>query len=366
MRANLKDANKTSAKEDLLIFKKILDKELKKYFQIKIREAGKLSPLTEELCEYIADLTLRGGKRIRSALLYYSYLAHGGTNKKEALKAAMSMELSETYLLIHDDIMDCDKLRRGGETIHVKYERKSREKYPFFIDSHRFGLSLAITAGDIASAMSNEILASLNFKPEYIKNALLELNRIYVIVCYGQALDIYSQVREDLKKDDVLLTHQLKTVPYTFDGPIKIGAMLAGKNKVICKKLEKYSIPLGIAFQIQDDILGLFGSEEKLGKPVISDLREGKKTLLILDALAVANKSQKKIINQNLGNKKATQKELDKIRQIVKSTGALDQSKKMAEELVKKSIKAMGSFKLKKEGKDFLLKIAEYMIKREY
>lgn len=356
-----------SAKEELSNFKNTLDKELKKYLELKIKESKKLSPLTKKLTEYIADLTLRGGKRVRAALLYYSYLAHGGKNRKEALLAAMSMELSESFLLIHDDIMDDDKLRRGGETIHESYEELSKVKYRETNDNHHhFGVSMGLLAGDIAAAMSNEILTERNFDCSYIIRAVKELNKIYVVECYGQALDVYSEILETVTKDDVILTHQLKTVPYTFDGPVKLGAILAGKSEKEIKKLEGYTVPLGTAFQIQDDILGLFGSEEKIGKPVTSDLKEGKKTLLILDALEKADEYQKDIIYQNLGNKKATIKGLKEVRKVVLETGSLDESKKIAQNLVNSSIKSIRALKLEDEGKDFLINLADYVIKREY
>ncbi|OQB05700.1 MAG: (2E,6E)-farnesyl diphosphate synthase [bacterium ADurb.Bin212] len=354
------------AKEDLAKFKKILDRELKKYLDLKVREAAKVSPHAKELMDHIYDLTLRGGKRIRAALLFYSYVAHGGKNKKEALLAAMSMEMAETYLLIHDDIMDNDNLRRGGTTIHESYRLIAEDRFKGKTNSSSFGSSLGILAGDIACGMSNEILAERNFKSEFVKRALLEMNRIYIIEGYGQALDILSEIREDVIIDDVIKVHEMKTVPYTFDGPIKIGAILAGADDKKVKALEKYSYPLGTAFQIQDDILGMFGSEEKLGKPVTSDLKEGKKTLLILDALENCTEKQRETILLYLGNKRVSLRGLEIVRKIIIQTGSLEKSKKMADDLVKRSYKSMQGMKLNKEGKDFLLRIADYMVKREY
>jgi len=354
------------AKSKLKAFKNQIDKELKKYLTLKIKEAKRISPHAVELMEHVADLTLRGGKRIRPALFYYSYLAHGGDNKAEALKAAMAIELSETYLLIHDDIMDNDDLRRGGETIHESYKKNAENKYHSRTNSVSFGNSLGILAGDLANALSNKVLAERKFKASYVCDALLELNKVYTLEMYGQTLDIISEVENHVTKDDVVLIHQLKTVPYTFDGPIKIGAILAGANKKDVLRLEKYSLPLGTAFQIQDDILGMFGTEEKLGKPVTSDLKEGKKTLLILDALEKTNKEQKEIININLGNKKVTYASLRAVRKVIEETGSLAHSKNLAHELVQGAMDAVYKMPLKKEGKDFLVGIAEYMVNRDY
>lgn len=356
-----------SAKDQLSQFKSVLDAELKKYMDAKVKEAFQISTYTGELTEYIRDLTLRGGKRVRAALLFYSYLAHGGSDRKEALHAAMSMELAETYLLIHDDIMDDDRLRRGGETIHESYEQKVKVKYHSITNGyHHFGQSMAMLAGDIACAMSNEIIADCKFDAKCVKDVLMEMNKIYRIECFGQALDMFSNLRDDLTKDDVILTHRLKTVPYTFDGPVKIGALLAGVSPKEIKKLEEYTVPLGIAFQIQDDILGLFGSVEKLGKPVTSDLKEGKKTLLMLDALSKADQNGRDTINQNLGNKKATLKGLREVREVVRSTGALTESISLAHKLAEESAVFINKQKLYPEGKEFMLNLAEYVVNREY
>jgi len=347
-------------------FKEDLDRELAIYFAKKIAEASKISPESKELIELIADLTLRGGKRIRAALMYYSYIAHGGKDRELVLKASMSLELSETYLLIHDDIMDNDSLRRSGKTIHESYRRICNERFRHKIPAGPFGKSIALLAGDISCALSNELIAESGFDPQNINKALLFLNKVYEIEGYGQMLDILSQLKDVVTVDDVTLVHELKTVPYTFDGPVKIGAILAGADEASLRSLEGYSVPLGTAFQIQDDILGMFGTVQKTGKPVLSDLKEGKKTLLILEALKNASAEEAAVINDNLGRKKASIQDLKNVRKVIDSTGSLENSKKVANKLVDSAFKSMESLSLEKEGKDFLLGIADWMVKREY
>jgi len=354
-----------SATELLKAFKKDLDVYLIEYLDQKISDAEKISPFSKEIMEHIADLTLRGGKRIRAAIFYYSYIAHGGKDRKRAMRAAMAQELAETYLLIHDDIIDNDCLRRGGTTIHESYRHIGDERYHEKISSKHFGSSVGMLAGDIANGLSNEILAESGFRPDHVAKALMEFNKIYVIECYGQALDMFYQLSEGVTRDNVLQIHSLKTVPYTFDGPIRLGAILAGRSDKDIKKLEGYSTSLGIAFQIQDDILGMFGSVEKLGKPVTSDLKEGKKTLLILNALEKASRLQKEIINSSLGNKRANMHDLREVRRVIEDTWSLAESKRLASTLVQKAIDSIQPLHLQKEGKTFLLDIADYMIHRE-
>lgn len=352
------------AKEKLKSYKTLIDVELKKYLEKKIKEASTVSPYAKELVEHIADLTLRGGKRIRPALAYYSYIACGGKDREAMLKSSMAIEFSETYLLIHDDIMDDDTLRRGGITIHESYRLIAQDLYQGK-NPKSFGDSMGINAGDLACAMSNEILANSSFEPKLVLKAISEFSKVYSNECMGQILDVISQLRDDVKQKDVIQIHQLKTVPYTFDGPVRIGAILAGADKKTLDQLSLYTVPLGTAFQIQDDILGMFGDEEKVGKPVTSDLTEGKKTLLIIDALEKGDDKQKETILVNLGNVRTTYKGLQAVRKAITDTGALQKSKDLAEKLVKDSIDSLEKIKLKKEGKEFLFNIAEFMIKRE-
>jgi len=357
------------AKEKLGQYKEQVEVELQKYLDNKTQEAGEISPYCQEIMEHITDITMRGGKRIRAALLYYSFLAHGGENKAAAIQASLAMELMQTFLLIHDDIIDNDSLRRGGKTIHTIYKEIGAERFPGKIDPEQFGKSVAILAGDTANGFSNEIIAELNqlgIDKGYASRALLELNKMYNKEYYGEFLDVISELTNDFKQKDLIQVHQLKTVPYTFDGPIKIGAILAGASEEDLQKLEGYTVPLGTAFQIQDDVLGTFGTEEKIGKPVTSDLREGKRTLLILDALDKANEEQKEIIEKNLGNKLVGMEELEEVRQVIKETGAYQESIDAAHKYVNESIKSLDSTELKKEGKDFLIGIAEYMVDRDF
>lgn len=361
--------NKNQQKDAKAVFaeyKQIMEPELKEYLDKKVEEAYKISDHCGELVEYIRDVTMRGGKRIRAALLYYSYLAHGGTDKHLAVEASIAMELMQTSLLIHDDIIDCDDLRRGGKTVHKIYEEIGEKRYPGKSNLDNFGTSSAILAGDLAFAFSNEIIAAQKSNPLNSKRALLELNRVYQLVYFGEFLDVLSELRDDTKKEDIINIHQLKTAPYTFDGPLKIGAILAGADEKELTQLNRYSMLLGTAFQIQDDILGMFGSEEKLGKPVTSDLREGKHTLLILDALENANDEQKEVILRNLGNRKLGMAGLNDVREIIKETGSLDKSIELAHQYVNEAIDSMHKLKLQKEGKQFFINIAEYMVQREF
>jgi geranylgeranyl diphosphate synthase type I len=180
-------------------------------------------------------------------------------------------------------------------------------------------------------------------------------------------LDVLSSVKSEISEEDVFEIHEHKTATYTYQTPISVGAILAGATDKDVKILDGYAIPGGIAFQIRDDILGMFGDEMTLGKATISDLREGKHTLLIIKALEKGNKAQTKVITQALGNPNVTQEMADKVREIIIETGSLEYSKKTGRKFVLKAKKALAKMpNWNGEGRKFLDGVADYMIERDF
>lgn len=355
----MSEKDKIEFKEKLSEFKDALDKKLKAYFDKKIQESEAVNNETTQLLEKIADLTLRGGKRIRAALLYYSYLGHGGRKKEEALSASMSVELSETYMLIHDDIIDRDTLRRGGQTIHDFYEKRPNG----VADKRHYGTSIALIAGNMACAMSNEILLERNLKPKLVKDAVLELNKTYLQVGFGQLLDFVKASSSDVTESEIIQIHRYKTAPYTFEGPIKIGAILAGAKSGRINDIDKYAVDLGIAYQLQDDILGIFGTEIKLGKPLASDFREGKKTLLLLDALSKSDERQREVLLRNTGIRNLNS---EAIKKVLSETGALDRSIDKSKKMVNDAKTQIVKSRISKEAKQFFISVANYIVDRDH
>lgn len=317
---------------------------------------------SREACEILEEYTLRGGKRIRAILMIMGYKLFGGMGE-EIIKAASSLELIQSYLLIHDDIMDQSELRRGRKTVHRIYEDLHLKK-GFGGSPKRFGENMGIILGDLADAYAMEILTSSDFPPERKVRAVEKLNEIIEYTGYGQIIDIYSGKVDNFGEEDLLLLHKYKTARYTIEGPLVLGAILAGHTG---EGIENFAIPVGVAFQIQDDILGLFGSEEKLGKPVTSDLAEGKKTLLIIKALERSSEEERRIIERALGNPALTLEQLNEVRKIVRETGSLDYSREIAERLVREGKEALNRLDVKNEEiKKVLLWFADYMIQRSY
>jgi len=342
-------------------YKQEVEEYLREFFNEKKKELEHWS--SREACEILEEYTLRGGKRIRAILMIMGYRLYGGNMGRDIIKAASSLELVQSYLLIHDDIMDESELRRGKKTVHKIYE-DIHLKRGYGGSPKRFGENMGIILGDLANAYALEILSSSNFPADRKIKAIEKLNEIIEYTGYGQIIDIYSGMVEEFREEDLLLLHRYKTARYTIEGPLILGAILAGESG---KGLENYAIPLGVAFQLHDDILGLFGNEEKLGKPVTSDLAEGKKTLLIIKALENASEEERREIFNALGNPAVTMEQLERVREIVKKTGSLDYSIKMAIRLIEEGKSALRHLEVKdEEARSFLLWLADYIIKRSY
>ncbi|HHI04109.1 MAG TPA: polyprenyl synthetase family protein [Candidatus Woesearchaeota archaeon] len=343
-------------------YKEKIELRLRSFLDEKIAEAEKISDSSKEIMQYIKEFNLRGGKRIRSVLVIMAYKSLGGKNENAIIDIAVSAELMQSFLLIHDDIIDDDDLRRGGPTMHKIYA----EKYKNYDHPRKFGESMAIIAGDLLASLGNEIIAKSDFDEKKKLKLLQKFNKVIKLTDYGEIIDILSGLRTDVTEEDISKMHRLKTAVYTIEGPLHMGAIAAGASDEQLKTLTNYAIPLGRAFQIKDDILGMFGSETKLGKPADSDIKEGKKTLLILKAIESADKEQKEFIENALGNKNITKTGLINVREIIKKTGSLSYSESLAEKLVKKAKDAVKNSDFEKQGKNFFLEIADYIIKRDY
>jgi len=344
--------------------KETVERHLEAFLRGKITEATRISPGAEELIRVLKEFTLRGGKRLRAALVYYGYRCFSGRDTEAVWNVAMCLELVQSFLLIHDDVIDEDDTRRGGWTVHRHYSDLHRQRY-HRRDPKHFGESMAILCGDLALALANEIVGGVVLDAP-LRGAILDrMHRMVSHAIYGECMDVLSEVEAEVSEQDILLIGMLKTASYTVEGPLHMGALLAGAESEDLDRLSRYAIPLGKAFQVQDDILGLFGDAERLGKPVGSDIREGKRTFLILKALEKADQDQRAFLERMLGNKEVTEADVEEIRRLVVETGALDACNEMARKLVEESRKALKACPWREEGVEFLEGALAFMVERE-
>jgi len=345
-------------------FKKKIDVEIKKYLDRVIKEAEKTDNDMAGALRHSKKIIMSGGKRARAAFMYYGYLAAGGKEIKKMLKASVSIELIHSFLLVHDDVIDQDSKRHGIATIH-EYYKKIGKRFLTKRNPERFGVSMAIIVGDMLAALGNQALYESAFDPKLVVEALKKLQGIVAMTVIGESEDIHIEYRGKATVEEIIKMYEHKTARYTFEGPLHLGAILGGADEKFLSQLSRYAIPAGIAFQIQDDLLGVFGSEKKTGKPAGSDIRQGKYTLLVAKAYEKADKKQKAVLAGLLGKKNLNNKDIVDFQRVICETGAYDYVNSMSLVLVSKAKEDLSKMEIKKEAKDFLCDIADYMIERE-
>lgn len=346
-------------------FKGKIDKEIEKYFDKVIKESKEKDLLTAEALKYVKKMTLASGKRLRPALMYFGYLGVGGKERKKIMKAAVSIELIHMFLLIHDDIIDRDVKRHGVDSLNfyfAKYARKNFRKK----DAEHFGDSVAIIIGDMLEAYGNKIILESSFSERLIMKTLTKLQDIIVSTVMGQAKDIHMEHKGSASEKEIIKMYEYKTAKYSIEGPLHLGMLLAGASGKDLKPINRYAIPIGIAFQIQDDILGVFGSEKKLGKSVRSDIEEGKRTILLAKAFEKADRKEKKELQRIMNKEKIDEKDVQSFQRIMIGTGALEYANNLAKAYIESGKKSLRGVKLAQEAKDFLLGIADYMVTRSH
>lgn len=358
-----------NAKSMLKEFQLLIQPVIDDYFEEHLATFASLYGMhSVEAVNVLHDYMTRNAKRLRGSFVYYVYKMYGGLDDREALKVALAVELVHSYLLIEDDFMDMSETRRGGPTAHRLFADKYREQhYTRGIPEH-FGASVAVTTGLVGIHMAMQILLSLEIDDSLKIQVLKNLNEKIEITGFGQIADVFNSVKGDVTEEDVINMQHWKTGVYTYENPIHLGAILAGYgNDEELKILSGYSIPAGIAFQIRDDILGMFGNTDETGKSNMDDLKEGKVTLLIQKSLEWGNSGQKDIILSNLGNKEVTSEDHRAVQQVITDTGALKYSKDISVKLVEQAKTALlqqHSSDWDPAYLDYLLGIVDYMIER--
>lgn len=327
-----------------------------------------------EVLERITELTLRGGKRQRVAFVAATTSLLGGDvedaqTKQAVVDSAAAVEILQTHLLIHDDIIDEAPLRRGGETIHRFFRERFLER-DYRGDARKYGDSVALLAGDLAISFACQpVLSSEAISPEKKLKILDVLIQSGVDTFYGQLLDLLRDARRTTTEEEILDLAFVKAGRSSAEAPMHIGAILADKDGPgILKKLSDYAIPTSIAAQLHDDVLGMFGTDEVIGKSALSDLAEGKQTLLILEATRRAGRIQASTLARLVGKKDITQEEAEEVKQIVISTGALDYVKKVARDFITQAQGVLESWDTNWGSKDkhFFWAVSEAAITREY
>lgn len=336
---------------------------LAQHFQQRIKASSKTTPIAKDVWEKIQKF-ITGGKRMRGGLVKLGYETAGGKNSKSTLPISAAIEIFHGSILIHDDIADQDDIRHNNPTVHKVYEAYHKANYKKGSSLH-YGESMAMIIGDAGLYDTIWLISNSTF-PENLKTRAISHICKYVIdTVYGELLDIDLAYKTSREKSDILDIYTLKTAWYTICGPLQVGAILAGVTSQKNRSFEEYAIPLGIAFQIQDDILGIFGSTEKTGKSTASDIKEGKNTLLYTEAIKRSTSKQRARLEKSWGNREITSKEAQETRDIIQQTGSLAHCQKLATKLAKEAKDAVPSITKDKNLQEVYTTLADFIIDRE-
>ncbi len=319
----------------------------------------------------------RPSKRLRPAVLLMSCGCVNGDENK-AIGAAAGVELFHTWTLVHDDVIDNDHLRRGEPTVHKQMEKVGRDELNLNPQLARdYGRDIAILSGDVQHGwcITSFIDCALtNGMDPHVILAIIRHLQTHVLnmLVYGEVLDVQFGLRqqdiENIDEQDVIHMLWLKTgILYEFAS--QAGAMI-GLNTTDLKHplvnaVKEFTSNCGIAFQLQDDILGIVGDEKRLGKPVGSDIREGKKTTILLQALKNATSEQKKTLLTTIGNKTCSDKDIENVKQLLLDLNGVEYTRQLAQRYLDKALPHLDQLDESKY-KDLLLAWADFMIQREF
>ncbi|MFR9797429.1 polyprenyl synthetase family protein [Streptomyces sp. MS06] len=285
-----------------------------------------------ELIEALRDFVFSGGKRIRPVLCVCGwYAAGGGGDPGPVLRAAASLELFQAFALVHDDLMDASRTRRGRQSAHRLLADLHRRRGGAG-DADRFGANAALLLGDLALVWSDELLHTADLEPGPRADAWAVLDVMRTEVMSGQYLDLLGTGRPVDDVERALTVVRYKSAKYSVERPLHLGVALAGggeRAERTRKACTAYALPLGEAFQLRDDLLGVFGDPERTGKPAVDDLREGKATVLMALALSRATPAQLGLLRTLVGDPELDDRQAAAVREVLEESGARHEVERM-------------------------------------
>ncbi|MDW3220478.1 MAG: polyprenyl synthetase family protein [Acidimicrobiales bacterium] len=333
-----------------------VDRALAEVFARERATWQELDPALDTPLGDLEDFVAGGGKRIRPAYCHWGWVIAGGEPDGEgAVRGGCALELLHAFALVHDDVMDGSPTRRGAPTVWARFIRR-HEAGDWNGEDRRFGEAAAILVGDIAMVMADRCIGDAPPAVRAVWDALrTELNM-------GQYLDVLGTVTGAITADGARTIMRNKTAGYTIVRPLQLGAALAGRPD-LADDLAAHGMPLGIAFQLRDDVLGAFGDSERTGKPVGDDLIEGKPTLLLALARERADATQLAVLDKVGSTTRAD--DIAAIQQVMVDTGAVAASEAETERLLAEAVAAIDALPDHHDSRDALRALADYVVERD-
>jgi len=350
---------------DAARFRSDVEDALQEFVTARVRGLGDLGPDAERLLDH-ARTSVSGGKRLRADFCWWGHQAvqpvsddpDGGA----LLRACASLELLHASALVHDDLMDASDVRRGRPSTHRAFEQLHREQH-WTAGAEQYGSSAAILLGDLLLSWSDEMLRTCGLPAERVLSALgyFDLTRTEVVA--GQFLDVSVQARGTADVDTAMTVLRYKSAKYSVERPLHIGAALGGATPEVVDQLSRFGLPLGEAFQLRDDLLGVFGDPEVTGKPAGDDLVEGKRTVLVALALDALPPAQARLLDSSLGQPLDADR-VAQLRDLVDASGAREQVETVIAHLTETALTALERASVREDAREALTALADQATRR--
>lgn len=336
-----------------------VDAELAAFLEAHSARLASIGDDLATLAALIGEFVLDGGKRLRPIFAYCGWRCARSAEDDDApmITAAASLELLHGCALIHDDVMDGSGTRRGRPSMHASFATMHARE-GFTGDAGVFGTAAAIVAGDLLLSWADAMFASARFDEAGGRRAREVYDDMRQLVMAGQYLDVLVQARGGFSVGDALRVAHYKTSKYTIEGPLQFGAAAAGATDDIIAAISAYGLPLGEAFQLRDDILGVFGDPGRTGKPAGDDVREGKRTMLVALAMDNANAEQSALLRSGLGNRDLDDDGVAAICDVLVATGALARVETRIVERTRQARAALASSSIGGDAREVLDQLA--------
>jgi geranylgeranyl diphosphate synthase type I len=331
-------------------------------------QSRRLAPLGTDADELVraAHEAVRGGKRFRASFCHWGYRAvrDDVSDPPALVRAAASLELLHASALVHDDYMDASATRRGRPATHAMFEARHR-RLGWSGSPQQYGAAAAILLGDLLLSWSDELLRRCGFPHDLVRDALEVFDHTRSEVIAGQFLDVSVQARGESDVDLAMKVLRYKSAKYSIERPLHVGAALAGADEATRAELSAFGLPLGEAFQLRDDLLGVFGDPEVTGKPAGDDLSEGKRTVLVALALDAAPADDAALLEAGLG-RELSETEVAALRGVIERSGAAAEVEARIDALTGEALGALAAGAFAEPARDALGRLADAATRRAH
>jgi geranylgeranyl pyrophosphate synthase len=331
-------------------YSELIDRKVKEYFEALKVKVAKYHSFMLRTYENLEEYVLRRGKRLASCSTLLTYKGYMGEVDEKILNVCVGVELYRHCILLHDDVVDEDEMRRGGKSFHMLFPE---------VGGLRFGEGVAIFVGDLVYALSLETIRDSGFIGEPLQKVLRSLTEGYREVNESQVLDLFFEHKEPSVEEWYTMASRRAASLFKFT--ILSGATLGGAPGEDLRALGEAATHIGYAFDIQDDLIDTFADEQQYGRPPGGDLARGKKPLAVIYTLQLANREELKALKNLLAKGKLTENELDAVRTLMRQTGALEKTRQKAEEHARKAKTLATQTKMSEEGKSLFNSFVDYI-----